>query len=232
MCTVTFIPKDNGDFSLVSNRDEAPGRETLPPHTYEIEGVSCLFPKDELAGGSWIGVSGRNRGVCLLNGGFNSHGRSNFGRSRGLIVLDLLVAENTRVFLNQLQLENIEPFTIIAIDWNSGLELVECVWDGQHKYIKQMPIAPRVWSSRQLYTTEVAHKREQWFAEFLKQQTVDIKQQLNFHKSGGIGDPENDLVMNRRFVRTKSISCFSKNEAKVFFRYENLANELVTHHYL
>jgi len=29
MCTVTYIPKDNNNFILTSNRDEAYGRTTL-----------------------------------------------------------------------------------------------------------------------------------------------------------------------------------------------------------
>ena len=56
MCTITFIPKSNNDFILTSNRDEAPGRETFPPEIYEEEGVKLLYPKDALAGGTWIGL--------------------------------------------------------------------------------------------------------------------------------------------------------------------------------
>lgn len=56
MCTVTYIPQENNNFILTSNRDEAYGRKTLAPSFYTIDGVKMLFPKDAVAGGSWIGV--------------------------------------------------------------------------------------------------------------------------------------------------------------------------------
>jgi len=57
MCTVTFIPQGNNNFILTSNRDEAIGRKTLPPDFYDIEDTKMLFPRDAVAGGSWIGLS-------------------------------------------------------------------------------------------------------------------------------------------------------------------------------
>src|SRR5690606_27855602 len=75
MCTLTFIPKGNFDFIITSNRDEASFRKTLPPKTYVVDGEKLVYPKDEVAGGTWIGVSSRNRLVCLLNGGFIAHER-------------------------------------------------------------------------------------------------------------------------------------------------------------
>ena len=75
MCTVTFLPLGNTDFILTSNRDEQRLRETLPPKIYEEDGVEMLFPKDKVAGGTWIGTSSKKRLVCVLNGGFIKHKR-------------------------------------------------------------------------------------------------------------------------------------------------------------
>ena len=61
MCTLTFIPIENDGFILTSNRDEAPGRNTIEPKRYQEGGTELLFPKDELAGGTWIGVSDKKR---------------------------------------------------------------------------------------------------------------------------------------------------------------------------
>ena len=40
MCTVTYLPLENNNFILTSNRDEDPNRKTIPPNTYEEEVVS------------------------------------------------------------------------------------------------------------------------------------------------------------------------------------------------
>ena len=232
MCTLTFLPGSGTDFSLVSNRDESPKRQTLLPDHYDLDGVECIFPKDALAGGSWIGISSLNRAVCLMNGGFERHKMGKYGRSRGLIVLDLLTSSNSIEIMESLALEGVEPFTVVTIDWQNELELVECVWDGNKKHIQTLDKAPRIWSSRQLYTSEVAAQREAWFHEFLAAGRKDLQAQLHFHKTAGIGDSENDLVMNRGFVRTKSVSSIFKKDSKVQFRYEELPEGNITHHYL
>ena len=59
MCTVTFLPLSNNDFILTSNRDEQRQRETLHPKIYEEDGIEMLFPKDKVAGGTWIGASSK-----------------------------------------------------------------------------------------------------------------------------------------------------------------------------
>ena len=68
MCTVTYLPLENNQFILTSNRDESPMRRTIPPTKYDTQGVALVYPKDELAGGTWIGIREKNRLVCLLNG--------------------------------------------------------------------------------------------------------------------------------------------------------------------
>ena len=69
MCTVSFLPKGNNDFVFTSNRDEAILRGTTEPIIYDVNGTKILCPKDKVASGTWIGVSDKNRLVCLLNGG-------------------------------------------------------------------------------------------------------------------------------------------------------------------
>ena len=54
MCTVTYLPLENDGFILTSNRDESPMRKTIPPKKYLENGVELAYPKDQLAGGTWI----------------------------------------------------------------------------------------------------------------------------------------------------------------------------------
>ena len=140
MCTVTLIKNSskNDDFILTSNRDEAAGRSTLYPQIYSEENVKLMYPKDAEAGGTWIGVSSKNRIICLLNGEFKIHKRQEKYRlSRGVVVKDLLKAENLEEAIINYNLEDIEPFTVIAGDWNDVLKFTELVWDGKTKHIRK-----------------------------------------------------------------------------------------------
>ena len=88
------------------------------------------YPKDELAGGTWIGMSNKNRLVCLLNGGFEKHQRnSSYRMSRGVVVKNILSVENPVTYIEEYDFTDIEPFTIVLVDWNSILETYELVWD-------------------------------------------------------------------------------------------------------
>ncbi|NDC40852.1 MAG: hypothetical protein EBZ77_04755, partial [Chitinophagia bacterium] len=54
MCTVTYLPLDNGHI-LTSNRDEQLLRQAAaPPELIEGKTGGILFPRDGKAGGTWI----------------------------------------------------------------------------------------------------------------------------------------------------------------------------------
>ena len=170
MCTVTLIPKGTNDFVLTSNRDEAPNRTTLPPKFYEVNKTKLLFPKDEVAGGSWIGVSEKQLVLCVLNGGFEAHERKvNYRLSRGVVLKDLLVADNLNTAIENYNLNNIEPFTLVVVEWNTKMEFKELVWDGENKHFSDLPLEPKIWSSSSLYNAKMKKERLQWFNDFKKE---------------------------------------------------------------
>jgi hypothetical protein len=229
MCTVTFVPKSVTDFILTSNRDEAPARNTIAPQVYSIENIDLLFPKDEVAGGTWIGLSERERMICLLNGGFTAHDRKDrYRMSRGIIVTDLLVAEDALSEIENYDFNDIEPFTIIMVNWKDQLRLHELVWDGIDSHLKEKSLAPHIWSSSLLYSEEEKHKRNQWYTQFLFENLnpSDVEL-LNFHKTAGDGNKHSDVIMDRGFVKTKSITQISKNKT-ITFRYEDLQTSKVS----
>lgn len=229
MCTITFIPKSNTDFILTSNRDEAPGRETFPPKIYEEEGVKLLYPKDSVAGGTWIGVSERKRIVCLMNGGFVAHERKPFYRkSRGVVVKDLLKTDDLQKEIEAYDFNDIEPFTAVLVSWISEIQLFQLVWDGMDYHFSEEPLAPTIWSSSPLYPEDLKKKREQWFSRFLLETVRPSEEELlNFHKTAGEGDLSSDLIMDRGFIKTKSITQISKQKETVEMRYEDLQTELI-----
>ncbi len=229
MCTVTLIPTRENNFILTSNRDEAINRKTLLPEFYEVNKTRMLFPKDALAGGTWIGVSDKSTMVCLLNGGFEIHERLvSYRQSRGVVVKDLLEADQLEEAIELYDCKGIEPFTIVAANWQSDLLLYEFVWDGQQKHLRSLEKETHIWSSSTLYTKKMKNMREEWFADFESKNTLTSDTLLDFHKNAGIGDKDRDLQIDRGFLKTISITQIVKNEEELAMRYENLQNEEVS----
>ncbi|MBC7904699.1 MAG: NRDE family protein, partial [Gemmatimonadaceae bacterium] len=159
MCTVTFIPYRDRVF-ITHNRDEKKLRSrAVEPKLYTIKGQKLLFPRDGHAGGTWIGLTERGQAAVLLNGGFVKHvHQPPYRKSRGIMLLDILVSEDLFRGYENADLEGIEPFTVIL--YNDG-ELRECRWDGKLKHITELDIRQsHTWSSATLYEPEVLNKRE------------------------------------------------------------------------
>ena len=226
MCTVTIIPIGKDDFVLTSNRDEAPDRQSLPPQMYSIQDSQMMFPKDTLAGGTWIGVSQKNRMICLLNGGFEYHQRRHdYKQSRGLVVLDLLATQSLSDAIEDYDLTDVEPFTLVMADWNAGLKFFELVWDGIQKHFQELPKAPRIWSSSTLYTASMKNERQIWFDNYLENRKVGPHEILEFHHSSHIDNTEYGVVMDRSFVKTTSITQIIKTNDQITMSFEDLQSQ-------
>ena len=224
MCTVTYLPLGNNDFMLTSNRDEDPKRKTISPKIYVEDGLQLTYPKDELAGGTWIGVSEKKRLICLLNGGFTKHQRAeSYRMSRGVIVKQLLKVDNPVEIINHFDFEGIEPFTIILVDWATELKAYELVWDVKGKHFKELDDEPKIWSSATLYDEEMKQLRKEWFADWLKEHSV-YKQSdiIAFHQDETKGTPETSIKMKRSYVETVSTTSVIKKGDEVIMGYYNI----------
>jgi len=228
MCTVTLIPTQENSFILTSNRDEAINRKTLLPEFYQVDNTRMLFPKDALAGGTWIGLSDKNTMICLLNGAFDAHEKNgSYRQSRGVVVKDLLGADNLQKAILEYNYKGIEPFTIVAANWQSNLTFYELIWDGKEKHFRTLEKETHIWSSSTLYTKEMKKTRENWFQKFEEESVLDQDALLNFHKNYGIGDKDVDLQIDRGSLKTRSITQIVKNEEELTMRYEDLQNREV-----
>lgn len=239
MCTVTFLPLENNDFILTSSRDVPFSREkALIPKQYVEDEVVLFYPKDGKAGGSWIGTSDKKRLICLLNGGFENHQQKDFySKSRGIIVKELLKVKDITSACKNIDLDHVEPFTLVIVEWDFELYLFEFVWDGFNKHLKILPQEPQIWSSSTLYTDEMKLMRKGWFAEWLfnfEQENISesnsdthraLTQEkiLNFHHTAGVGNPKIDVLMKRPKVGTVSITQVSKFEAQIKMAYEEIS---------
>ncbi|QED36233.1 NRDE family protein [Antarcticibacterium arcticum] len=231
MCTVTLtpLPDYKYGFVLTSSRDEAPGREALPPDFYLEAGVKLLYPMDKESGGSWIGISENSRVICLLNGGREAHERNvSYRLSRGVVVKDLLKAAIIDETIHTYNLINIEPFTIITADWNHGLRFLEIMWDGSEKHIRELDLTNHLWSSSPLYDTGMKKQRNEWFKNFMREKELTPENLWDFHHSAGIGDKNIDVIMDRGFVRTQSITQIINNSAETEMIFKDLQKEKIT----
>lgn len=226
MCTVTYLPLGNNNFILTSNRDENPKRKTIPPKKYIEKGVELTFPKDEVAGGTWIGISEKNRLICLLNGGFKKHKRAeSYKMSRGVIVKMLLTSDDAVTEIENFDFNGIEPFTIVLVDWNSSLKTYELVWTGTEKHFKQLDQKPHIWSSSTLYTDEMKQFRKEWFADWLTTQSEFHPQEIvKFHQNKTKGNEEISLKMKRSYVETISTTCVEKASEEISVSYFDYVN--------
>ena len=222
MCTVTIFYKGNNDFVLTSNRDEAPNRKSIPPKIYKENSTKMLYPKDELAGGTWIGLSEKNRLICLLNGGFVKHSRKDsYQFSRGVIVKNLLASEDVVASIENYNFNNVEPFTIVIADWNTDLRFFELVWDGKESHFNELPLQTKIWSSSTLYSDEMKAERHQWFDDFKTKNELNSKTVLDFH-STVTENKDFGIVMDRGFVKTTSITQVEKENDALSMNYFDL----------
>ncbi|AMC11002.1 hypothetical protein Lupro_06960 [Lutibacter profundi] len=225
MCTVTFLPLTNNDFILTSNRDEQRLRETLPPKSYIENGVEMVFPKDKIAGGTWIGISSKNRLVCVLNGAFKKHvKKKKYKKSRGVIAKEILKEDNFIQYIECLNLKGIEPFTMVIVDWNNKqLNLYELIWDEEKIYFTKLKNEPKVWSSSTLYSDVIKEKRKQWFGNWVRTNQFTSNAILSFHHSEK-GDKKQSVLMKRSSVETVSITSVKKEGASIKMLYEDVVH--------
>lgn len=208
MCTVSFIIKDE-KVIITSNRDEQTSRPlALKPEKIKYDTKNILFPKDEKGGGTWLAVDELGNAIVLLNGAFKRHiPQKKYRKSRGLIVLDIITHENPASFLEEIALENIEPFTIIL--WTNTQKLYELIWNGTEKFIQELPKNQHyIYSSVTLYDENTRTMRKQWFENFIIQNpkiTPDLIR--DFHTNTATDNKENGLIINRNEqVKTYSVT--------------------------
>lgn len=222
MCTVTFVSKENDDFILTSNRDELPQRKTLSPQEYMEKDLKLLYPKDAVAGGTWIGVSDKKRAINLLNGAFEPHERkASYRLSRGVVVKDLLVADDVLKAIDRYNFSGVEPFTIILVEWSKGLKLYTLVWDEKQKHFNLLTSGNYIWSSSPLYSAGMKSDREKWFSDFLESNNKSTGSLLSFHQTAGDGNPVTNLIMDRGFIKTVSITQIEKKGNTISMIYKD-----------
>lgn len=223
MCTVSFI-NNNGRIIITSNRDEKVGRPTaILPKNYTKKNKNIIFPKDSKAGGTWYILDDKGTILVLLNGASEKHEiKLPYRKSRGLIVLEVIGHDSPREFWDIINLENIEPFTLILYE---DKRLFQLRWNGINKEsIALDENKNHIWSSATLYPEEIKKMRANWFDAFLKNRDrISGADMLEFHKHTQKENKENGLVINRNDeLKTLSITQAVIEKNKVIYEYYDL----------
>lgn len=206
MCTVTYVPLKNG-FCITSNRDEQVTRaRAIAPKEYSLNNKKIIFPKDLKAGGTWFAKS-EEATIVLLNGAIEKHTiKPYYRKSRGLIVLDLIGSNDIINTWEKIDLENIEPFTLVLFYIN---QLYQLQWDETKKTTITLNNDQNyIWSSSTLYKKEIRELRAEWFYDFLKKnKNITSKELLNFHQFTENQNQDFGLQINRNnSLKTISIT--------------------------
>jgi uncharacterized protein with NRDE domain len=221
MCTVVFMPGSN-KYYFASLRDEDPKRAkaTIPTLQSNNE-VMYLSPTDPVGGGTWIGVNETGHVIILLNGGFEKHRvRGPYLKSRGVIVKDILSSAMPVVDWMLMDMENIEPYTLVVSADNN---LFQLVWDGTAKHkIRLTTDTPHLWSSSTLYNNKTKTYRAELFENWIATNPkISKKSLLDFFNS--VGDNENGFIINRNeCIKTLSYSFIELTDKAALMNYLDL----------
>ena len=226
MCTVSFVcSKDK--IIITSNRDEKIIRPSaIPPKNYTLNGKNIIYPKDSKAGGTWFVVDENGTVLVLLNGADEKHQvQVQYRKSRGQIVLEMISSASPMDFWNEIDLENIEPFTLVLFQ---DKQLFQLRWNGIKKSTIVLETDKNyVWSSSTLYPKTIREQRAIWFYSFLEvNPEITEAKMLHFHRYTENDNDENGLVINRNDeLKTLSITQSVIEKNKVMIRYLDLMAE-------
>lgn len=225
MCTVSFV-HSQGKIIITSNRDEQVARPAVEPRNYLVNQKNLFFPKDPKAGGTWYVVDENANVLVLLNGAEEKHQwNPPYRRSRGLIVLDLFSATSAIAAWQEIDLENVEPFTIVLFQ---DQKLYQLRWNGTEKNTLELDSNENhIWSSSTLYAQEIRQQRAQWFATFLDTKPeVTFEEMFHFHRYTEADNAQHGLIINRNDkLKTLSITQSVIEQNKITVMHHDLIEQ-------
>lgn len=152
MCTLTFVPKEDG-YLVGMNRDELFSRPiALPPKIFGKRTMEMVYPQ-ELSGGTWIACNSQGNLLALLNwNGIESHNLREKRRSRGLAIPELIGLSDlstTNSHFQQMKLDGLFPFRLIGVFLHEKI-VNEWRWDGTARQFLRFSWARKHWFSSSL----------------------------------------------------------------------------------
>lgn len=149
MCTLSFIPNNDG-YLIAMNRDELKGRVTAVPPALHQSGADAFVYPSEPSGGTWIAANSWGDTFALMNANGANPGSLPFKLvSRGEIIPALLRERNLTNIeraLNAFPLAGMHPFRLFGIFRGSG-QIVQWSWDGLRLMTRQQEWIRNHWFS-------------------------------------------------------------------------------------
>lgn len=223
MCTVSYV-FSHGQVIITSNRDEKVARpKAMIPKNYSGKSKNLFFPKDSKAGGTWYVIDDKGNVIVLLNGADEKHlPKDIYRKSRGLILLDIFDTPNCISTWEEIDLDEIEPFTLVVY---FEKKLYQLRWNGEQKSKIQLDEKGKyIWSSTTLYPLEVRKEREILFQNFTdSNDLISADAMAHFHQYTKEEDSDYGLVINRNnTLITLSITQTLINQNKMVFTHNDL----------
>ncbi len=223
MCTVSFVCA-NDTIIITSNRDENIIRPTaIPPKKYILNSKNIIYPKDPKGGGTWFVAAENGTVLVLLNGSEEKHEvKLPYRKSRGQIVLEMITSISPKQFWNEINLDTIEPFTLVLFQDKA---LFQLRWNGTEKTTKSLdPAKNYIWSSSTLYPKIIREQRSSWFYTYLDtNRNITAAKMMDFHRNTEAENTEHGLVVNRNEqLKTLSITQAVIEQNIVVIKYVDL----------
>lgn len=228
MCTVTYIPRELGTFTLTHSRDESIKRVIAsPPMKRMIGGVKHLFPVDPAGMGTWIGIAENGRAAGLLNGGKTGHTHAPpYKHSRGLIIPAYFNYSGFMEFYENYDFEGLEPFTLLAFE--DG-KIYEAVLDETGISFRELPAdKPFIYSSSTLYSDKTRSNRNIRFLEwYFTGREIGRDAIFTLHKKFNFEDEaDKSKVPPGHILRTVSITSVVHERESISMDYLDLVNDI------
>lgn len=219
MCTLSFIPGDDG-FLVGMNRDELLSRGSAePPSVHEIRGVKALYPTD-VEGGAWIAATefGNTFAILNRNGGDPRKKR----QSRGALVTGVLGSagfSQVESSMKRTDLAQFLPFRLIAI-FASTKQVYEWIWDGRKLSVIELGWQSRHWFSSGISDEQATRSRSQVFESGWKQPNAGERDWLRrVHRSHGETAGAFSICVHRDDAASVSYTEVSVNRSEIAMSY-------------
>ena len=173
MCTLTFVPTEDG-YLVGMNRDELLTRRVaLPPKRFQRSGMEMVYPS-EPSGGTWIACNDRGNLLALLN--WNARESPRLGekrKTRGLVIPELIGEPDLPAadsHFQQMNLDGLFPFRLVLV-FRKEKVVNEWRWDGTAKQFLRLSWARKHWFSSSL-SDSLAEKERGRACEAVAGETV------------------------------------------------------------
>ena len=205
MCTVTFIPRDDG-FYVAMNRDERIARPSAnPPVSSRHRSVESIYPVDS-EGGTWIAANQMGVAFAVLNSNDAQVLRKR-SRTRGGVIPALVTSDCSQAAeseLHQLNLDGILPFRLVGFFPSEGC-VTEWCWDQRSIEQRSFAWTRRQWCSSSLSDATATFTRKRAFEQKLAgEHAVSLKRLRQLHSSHDPDDPRFSHCVHRKSVETVS----------------------------